>query len=109
MNAMPKFVVSSTLENPEWNNTTVLKGDLAEEVGKLKQQFAGDILVAGSARLVQSLVARDLVDQLNLMVFPVVLGAGKRLFDGDADRLPFALAETKQTGEVVILTFRRER
>jgi dihydrofolate reductase len=109
MNAMPKFVVSSTLETPEWNNTTVLKGDLTEEVGKLKQQFAGDILVAGSAQLVQGLVARDLVDQLNLMVFPVVLGAGKRLFADGVGKLPFALADSKQTGEVAILTFRRER
>ena len=65
MNEMPKFVVSSTLESPEWNNTTVLKGDLAEEVGKLKAQFSGDILVAGSATLVQSLLASDLVDELH--------------------------------------------
>ncbi len=107
MNEMPKFVVSTTLESPEWNNTTVLKGDLAEEVGTLMQRFAGDILVAGSARLVQSLLARDLVDELHLMVFPVVLGGGKRLF-AEADTTSLNLVETKQTGSVAILTLRRE-
>ena len=107
MNEMPKFVVSKTLENPEWNNTTVLKGDLAQEVGKLKEQFAGDILVAGSAQLVQSLLAHDLVDELHLMVFPIVLGAGKRLFADGTDSTSLNLVETKQTGSVVTLTLRR--
>jgi dihydrofolate reductase len=107
MNAMPKFVVSSTLENPEWNNTTVLKGDLAEEVGKLKAEFEGDILVAGSARLAQSLLALDLVDELRLMIFPIVLGGGKRLFADGAEPTSFELAETKHTGDVLILTLRR--
>jgi dihydrofolate reductase len=107
MNAMPKFVVSKTLEGPEWNNTTVLKGDLADEVGKLKEQFAGDILVAGSAKLVQSLLAHDLVDELHLMVFPILLGAGKRLFADGVDTTSLTLVETKQTGSVVILTLRR--
>jgi dihydrofolate reductase len=102
-NAMPKFVVSTTLENPEWNNTTVLRGDLAEEVGALKERFSGDILVAGSATLVQSLLARGLVDQLNLMVFPVLLGAGKPLFADAADAAAFSIVETRQTGAVVIL------
>jgi dihydrofolate reductase len=106
-NAMPKFVVSTTLENPEWNNSTVLRGDLAEEVGKLKEQFSGDILVAGSATLVQSLLARGLVDQLNLMVFPVLLGAGKRLFADAASAAEFSLAETRQTGAVAILIFQK--
>ena len=106
MNAMPKFVVSTTLDNPEWNNTTVLKGDLAKEVEALKQQFAGDILVAGSGQLVTSLLANDLVDELHLMVFPVVLGAGKQLF-GDTDATKsMELVETKQAGETVILVFR---
>jgi dihydrofolate reductase len=109
MNEMPKFVVSTTLENPEWNNTTVLKGDLAEEVGKLKQRFAGDILVAGSAQLVQSLLAHDLVDEFHLMVFPVVLGSGKRLFADGADTKALNLVETMQTGSVARLTLRRER
>ena len=107
MNEMPKFVVSKTLENPEWNNTTVLKGDFAQEVGKLKEQFAGDILVAGSAQLVQSLLAHDLVDELHLMVFPIVLGAGKRLFADGTDSTSLNLVETKQTGSVVTLTLRR--
>jgi dihydrofolate reductase len=107
MNEMPKFVVSTTLKNPEWNNTTVLSGDLAEEVGKLKAQFAGDILVAGSAELVQSLLARDLVDELHLMVFPIVLGAGKRLFADGTDTTSLKLVETKPTGDVVTLTLRR--
>jgi dihydrofolate reductase len=104
MNAMPKFVVSTTLKDPEWNNTTVLSGDLAGEVGKLKQQFDGDILVAGSAQLVQSLLAGGLVDELRLMVFPVVLGAGKRLFASGADATALKLVETRQTGAVAILT-----
>jgi len=107
-NAMPKFVVSTTLENPEWNNTTVLRGDLADEVGKLKEQFDGDILLAGSATLAQSLIERDLVDEINLMVFPILLGKGKRLF-GELD-VPrtLELVETKATGSVVILIFRRQ-
>jgi dihydrofolate reductase len=102
-NEMPKFVVSTTLENPEWNNTTVLRGDLAEEVGTLKERFSGDILVAGSATLVQSLLARGLVDRLNLMVFPVLLGEGKRLFADAADTAAFNVVETRQTGSVAIL------
>jgi dihydrofolate reductase len=107
MNSMPKFVVSKSLESPEWNNTTVLKGDVAEEVGKLKEQFGGDILVAGSAKLVQSLLALDLVDELHLMVFPILLGAGKRLFADGVDTTSLNLVETKPTGDVVTLTLRR--
>lgn len=107
MNGMPKFVVSKTLESPEWNNTTVLTGDLTEELRKLKEQFAGDILVAGSAQLVQGLLANDLVDELHLMVFPILLGAGKRLFADGAETTSLKLAELKQTGEVVILTLHR--
>jgi dihydrofolate reductase len=107
MNGMPKFVLSKTLESPEWNNTTVLTGDLTEEVGKLKEQFAGDILVAGSAQLVQGLLANDLVDELHLMVFPILLGAGKRLFADGAETTSLTLAELKQTGEVVTLTLLR--
>jgi dihydrofolate reductase len=107
MNSMPKYVVSSTLENPTWENTTVLGGDLAEDVAKLKALYEGDILVAGSAQLVHGLIANDLVDQLNLMVFPVVLGAGKKLFaDTDATR-PFELAETRPAGATVISILRR--
>jgi len=111
MNAMPKFVVSATLEDPTWNNTTVLKGgsDLAQEVDALKQQFTGDILVAGSAKLVQSLLAQDLVDELHLMVFPIALGSGKRLFADGAEATTLTLAETKQSGAVAILILQRER
>jgi dihydrofolate reductase len=112
MNAMPKFVVSSTLSNPEWNNTKVLKGggDLPDEVGKLKEQFTGDILVAGSARLVQALVEQDLVDELRLMVFPVVLGSGKRLFGAPSDKKPFRLVDSKIVGDgVAILTYEPAR
>src|SRR5919204_5309291 len=78
-NTMPKYVVSSTMRQPKWNNSTVLKGDVAEEVAKLRQEQDGDIVVHGSARLVQTLVEHDLVDDFRLMVFPVVLGSGKRL------------------------------
>jgi len=109
MNSMPKFVVSSTLEDPSWENTTVLGGDLADEIGRLKQQVDGDILVAGSAMLVQGLIAADLVDELHLMVFPVMLGAGKKLFTDGEDVKAFELAETAQAGETVILVFRRKR
>jgi dihydrofolate reductase len=86
MNNMPKYVVSSTLDKADWNNTTVLKGDVAQEISKLKQEVDGVILVAGSAQLVQSLVENDLVDELRLMVFPVVLGTGKRLFAETSDK-----------------------
>ncbi len=105
-NTMPKYVVSSTLENPEWNNSTVLKGDVAEEVGKLKQAHEGDIVVHGSARLVQTLLERDLVDELRLMVYPVVLGSGKRLFGETSNKKPLRLADSKTVGDgVVILVF----
>ncbi len=87
----------------------MLKGDLEDEVGKLNQQFAGDILVAASAQLVQSLLAHDLVDELHLMVFPVVLGTGKRRFVDGAEATSLSLVETMQTGSVTILTLGRER
>jgi dihydrofolate reductase len=108
MNEMPKFVVSTTLKDPEWNNSTVLEGDLAEGVGRLKDEFAGDILVAGSAQLVQSLLERDLVDELRLMVFPVVLGSGKRLFGETSDKKPLRLVDSKTVGDGVgILVYQR--
>jgi dihydrofolate reductase len=109
MNSMPKFVVSRTLENPTWANTTVLSGDLAEEVGALKRQFEGDILLAGSARLAQSLLAADLVDRINLMVFPIVLGTGKRLFADGTGSTGFTLTGTQQAGSTAIVTLRRDR
>jgi dihydrofolate reductase len=108
MNSMPKYVVSSTLENPEWNNSTVLKGDLAEEVGTLKQEIDGVILVGGSAQLAQSLIELDLVDEVRLMVFPVVLGSGKRLFGEASDKRTLRLADSKTVGDgIVILTLER--
>jgi dihydrofolate reductase len=105
-NTMPKYVVSSTLEEPQWNNSTVLKGDVTEEVGKLKQEQDGDIVVHGSARLVQTLVERDLVDEFRLMVFPVVLGSGKRLFGETSDKKPLRLVNSKMVGDgVAILVY----
>jgi dihydrofolate reductase len=106
-NNMPKYVVSSTLGDPEWNNSTVLKGDLLEEVRKLKQDQDGDIVVHGSARLVQTLIEHDLVDELRLMVYPVVLGSGKRLFGETSDKKPLRLVESKVVGDgVSILIYR---
>ncbi len=102
-NTMPKYVVSATLEDPDWNNSTVLKGDVVEEVGKLREERDGDIVVHGSARLVQTLVEHDLVDELRLMVFPVVLGAGKRLFDGTSDKKPLRLVDSKVVGDGVAI------
>jgi dihydrofolate reductase len=108
-NEMPKFVVSKTLKDPEWNNSTVLdSGDLTADVAALKQQFDGNILVSGSAQLVQGLLALDLVDELRLMVFPVLLGAGKRLFADGSDIKTFELVETGQTGQASTLVFRRK-
>ncbi len=90
INAMPKFVVSSTLEEPlEWNNSTLIRGEVAEEVGKLKEQGGGPILVAGSATLVHSLIEADLVDELRLMVFPVMIGGGKRPFPDLRQKVEF--------------------
>jgi dihydrofolate reductase len=108
MNSMPKYVVSTTVEHPEWNNTTVIRVDIADEVRKLKEQYERDILIAGSARLVQSLIEQDLVDELRLMVFPILLGTGKRLFGDTSDVKRLQLAETKPLGDgVTILTYRR--
>src|SRR5687768_78277 len=102
-NSMPKYVVSSTLEKPEWNNSTVLKGDIAEEVAKLKQEQDGDIVVHGSAQLVQALIEHDLVDEFRLMVFPVVLGDGKRLFGETSDKKPLRLVDSKMVGDGVTI------
>ena len=105
-NTMPKYVVSSTLENPEWNNSTVLKGDVAKEVAKLRREHDGDIVVHGSGRLVQTLIEHDLVDEFRLMVFPVVLGSGKRLFGETSDKKPLRLVDSKIVGDgVAILTY----
>ena len=105
-NTMPKYVVSSSLSDLEWNNSTVLKGDVVKEVGKLKQEQDGDIVVHGSARLVQTLIEHDLVDELRLMVYPVVLGSGKRLFGETSDKKPLRLVDSKVVGDgVTILTY----
>jgi dihydrofolate reductase len=105
-NTMPKYVVSTTLEEPEWMNSRVLKGDVAEEVTKLRQEQDGDIVVHGSARLVQTLVENDLVDEFRLMVFPVVLGSGKRLFGEASDKKALRLVDSKVVGDgVAILTY----
>jgi dihydrofolate reductase len=102
-NSMPKYVVSSTLAEPEWNNSTVLRGDVAAEVGKLKQEQDGDIVVHGSATLVQTLIEHDLVDEFRLMVYPVVLGSGKRLFGETTDKKPLRLVDSKVVGDGVAI------
>jgi dihydrofolate reductase len=105
-NSMPKYVVSSTLKSPEWNNSTVLEGDIAEEVANLREKHDGDIVVHGSPRLVQALIERDLVDELRLMMFPVVLGAGKRLFGETSDKKRLRLVDSKIVGDgVAILVY----
>jgi dihydrofolate reductase len=108
MNAMPKYVISSTLGEAEWENSTVLAGDLVAEVSKLKQEVDGVILVAGSAQLVQGLLENDLIDELRLMVFPIVLGSGKRLFGESTGTKTLKLADAKTVGEgISILTYER--
>jgi dihydrofolate reductase len=106
-NSMPKYVVSSTLEQPEWTNSTVLDADdLEAAVAKLKQESDGDVVVHGSAQLAQALLQRDLVDELRLMVFPVVLGTGKRLFGDPGEKKKLRLVDSKVVGDgVVILTY----
>jgi dihydrofolate reductase len=107
-NNMPKYVVSSTLKEPEWSNSTVLDGDVAEAAAKLREEHEGDIVVHGSGRLVQTLLENDLVDELRLMVFPVVLGSGKRLFGEASDKKPLQLVESKTVGDgVAILVYRQ--
>jgi dihydrofolate reductase len=106
-NTMPKYLVSSTLTDPDWNNTTVLEGDVIEAVRKLRDEVDGIIQVPGSRRLVQDLVENDLVDELHLMIFPVVLGTGKRVFGDTSDKKPMRLVESKVVGEgIVILIYR---
>jgi dihydrofolate reductase len=110
LNNMPKYVVSSTLEDPDWNNSTVLKGDVVDEVSKLKQELDAEIVVAASFRLVHTLMEHDLVDELRLKIFPVVLGDGKRLFGETSDKKPMRLVDTKTIdGDVAYLTYERAR
>ena len=110
-NTMPKYVVSSTLEDPEWNNTTVLKGDVVDEATKLKQQVDGIVQTPGSLRLVQTLLEHDLVDELHLMVFPVILGTGQRLFGETTEKTEWRLTEAKPVGpeSVLVLIYERAR
>ena len=102
-NAMPKYVVSSTLENPEWNNSTVLKGDVVEEVSRLRRAPGGDIVVHGSPQLVQTLLEHDLIDELRVMVFPVVLGTGKRLFGDTSDKKRLRLTDSRTVGDGIAI------
>jgi dihydrofolate reductase len=107
MNTMPKHVVSSTLTSPAWENTEVVQGGLGE-VAALKKRYDGNLLVAGSLALVQGLLAAGLVDELRLMVFPVVAGGGKRLFPEGLDRLPFELLDARRAGETSVMTFKTQ-
>src|SRR6266581_6389808 len=107
-NSMPKYVVSSTLQEAKWNNSTVLRGDVVENVSQLRQGPGGDIVVHGSAQLVQTLIEHDLVDELRLMVFPVILGTGKRLFGDTSDSKRLRLADSRAVGDgVAILVYGR--
>ena len=105
MNAMPKYVVSTTLEEATWNNTTILRN--LDEVEKLKGDVEGNILVAGSNTLVHTMLERDLVDELRLMIFPVILGSGKRIFPESPDKIVFELADHRQYGSIVVHAYRR--
>jgi dihydrofolate reductase len=108
---MPKYVVSSTLEDPEWNNTTVLEGDVVSEVSNLKEQTDGIVQTPGSNQLVQALFEHDLVDELHLMMFPVMLGTGRRLFGETTEKTDWRLTEVKPVGPdgVVVLIYERAR
>jgi dihydrofolate reductase len=108
LNSMPKYVVSSTLVDPDWTNSTVLKGDVVNEVTKLKQELNGEIVVVASFQLVRTLMQHDLVDELRLKVYPVVLGAGERLFGETSDKKPMRLVDTQTVdGDVAFLTYER--
>jgi dihydrofolate reductase len=102
-NNMPKYVVSSTLEDAEWNNSKVLEGDLAEEVGRLKRELDGEIVVHGSIRLARALIEHNLVDELRLMVYPVLLGSGERLFGELSDKKRLRLVGTRTVGDGVVI------
>jgi dihydrofolate reductase len=106
MNSMPKYVVSSTLREASWENTTILSGELPDEVARLHRDIDGVILVAGSAQLVQGLLEHGLVDELRLMVFPVLLGEGKRLFGDVSEKKPLRLADSRTLGDgIALLTY----
>jgi dihydrofolate reductase len=108
LNTMPKYVVSSTLEDPDWNNSTVLKGDAANEVSRLKRELDGDIVVVASFQLVRTMMKHDLIDELRLKIYPVVLGAGERLFGETSDKKHMRLVDTKTIdGDVASLIYSR--
>jgi dihydrofolate reductase len=108
MNSMPKYVYSTTLKSADWQNTTILSEDFAKSIGKVKDEIDGDVLVAGSATLVRGLIANDLLDELRLMVFPVTLGGGKRLFADDGRKVPLSLTDARTVGAgVQLLTYER--
>jgi dihydrofolate reductase len=110
LNSMPKYVVSSTLEDPDWNNSTVLKSDAVDEVSKLKQELNGEIVVVASFQLLRMLMEHDLVDELRLKIYPVVLGAGERLFGQTSDKKPMRLVDTKTIdGDVAYLSYESVR
>jgi dihydrofolate reductase len=110
LNGLPKYVVSSTLDDPDWNNSTVLKGDAVNEVSKLRRELDGEIVVPASFQLVRTLMEHDLVDELRLKIFPVVLGAGERLFGETSDTKPMRLVDTQTVeGGIAILTYERVR
>ncbi len=106
LNRLPKYVVSSTIERPRWNNATMLKGDVVDEVSKLKRELEGDIVVYASYQLGRTLIEHDLVDELRLFVFPVVVGAGERLFGEASDETPLRLVDSKTVGDgLVFVTY----
>ena len=110
LNSLPKYVVSSTLEEPKWNNSTVLRGDVVNEVSKLKQELDGDIVVYGSIQLAHTLMEHDLVDELRLTIHPVVLGAGERLFGETGDSKPMRLVHAQTVGDsLALLTYKLVR
>lgn len=109
LNSLPKYVVSSTLEPPVWNNTTVLKGDVIDKVSQLIQEVDGEIVVAASFQLWHKLMEHDLVDELRLMIYPVVLGAGERLFGETSKKKPMRLVSTRTVDDLALLTYETVR
>jgi dihydrofolate reductase len=110
MNSLPKYVVSSTLKDPDWNNSRVVTGDLLDEDSKLRREFSGDIVIPASSRIARTLIEHDLVDVLRLKVFPVVLGAGERLFGETSARITMRLVDARTLdGDTTSLTYERVR
>ena len=105
LNGMPKYVVSATLESPDWTNSMVIKGDIVSEVSKLRQELNGEIVVPGSLQLVRTLMEHDLVDELRLMVYPVLLGAGNRLFGETSDTKSVRLLDTRTVDDLAYLAY----